>query len=353
MSAHWWWTWSIGLPTTAYAKSQWGPTSLTSVKTDNATNLNSPNPGSGAPGEEFNLRLTGTASVLSPPFDTGSVSQGWLVFRWNGNGNTLDTSVIARIVECMDGGTTTIIRLAAASSGNPATLNLFVNGTLVGTTTNTFGDAPEVVAIDFDLTQTPPQAGLVMSGVREITRAGGSGVPTTFDRIRLGSGFTVPQFAYLGDVALFDSLTDLTASTSQDVWVTYMKPDAVTDGDNSWSPTGGTDTQVISDRNVTTYTETVTDPDSLGITFESTSDRYATWFPTLIYGVAGVAYGVADVIHTTTIELSDDAGIATSTTDTLNAVGRFIGTWSPLNSSGSAWTLFNLNSASATYAVSS
>lgn len=353
MAAHWWWTWSVGLPVDIYAKSLWGPSSQDPalVSTNNATNLNSPNPGSGAPGEEYNLKVFGQSFILTPPFQNGVVTKGWIIFRWNGDNHALDISSGTRIIEVMHGGVTTVIRLAAATSTTPAALNLFVNGTLVGTSGNTFGDVTEVLAIDFDLTTTPPEAGLVVSGVREIARAGGSGTPTDIDRLKIGSGQT-SNYSYLGDPIVFNDLADVSVSDTQDVWVTYLIPDLVTDGDASWTPVGGTTTSVLADRDAATYNETTTGPDNLDLTFESTSDRYATWFPVLIYGVATVAYGVADVIHNTTIEMFDDVGSVSSTNDTLNAVGRFIGTWSALNSSAAPWTLFNLNSVTATYTVS-
>ncbi len=353
MSAHWWWTWSIGLPATAYANSSWALDSTTTVITNSTDTLNSPDPSAQAPGEEFCLELQ-DAGLNSPAFSNGTVSAGWFITRWNGSGSGLFSNAV-RIVELISGSTVRILLRPSTSGGSTTTLSLLVNGTLIGTSSTSFGDAAAVIAIDFDLTQNPPQAGLVVNGVREISRAGGSGSPTTVDRIGLGPGkSTAGATSYFGDLAIFSALSDFSdVAVTQDVWVTFLDPDSVTDGDNSWTPSSGTDLTAINDGSTTTYTQTTTDPDSLTIGFESTTDRLSTWAPTVIYGVAAITYGTASVITSTTLTMDDANGEVESVTETLNAIGNYVGTWEPLDSTGAAWSAFAVNSITIDYEVSS
>ncbi len=354
MAAHWWWTWSIGLPASAYTRSNWALSSSTTITTNGTTLLNTPPPTSNAPGEQHSLEI-GTGVIESPVFNNGTLSEGWFIVRWNGTGlGTLSNSSLQKLVELVDNSTVRIT-LRPTSNGATSTLSLLVNGTLIGTSSTAFGDGTAVLAIDFDLTQTPPQAGLVVNGVREITRAGGSGSPTTIDRMRLsgGKGGNNDR-SYFGDVMIFDDLNDFPdIATTQDIWVTYLAPVSVNDPDNSWTPSAGSDLDVLSDESITTYTQTVADPDDIFISFQTTSDRQPGWNPTLIYGVAGIAYTSGAVITTSTLSISDSNALVGSDTETINAIGYFIGTWEPLDSQAAAWTAFEVNSIEMEYQVSS
>lgn len=353
MAAHWWWTWSIGLPSSAYANSQWSLSNTTSITTNNTDNLNSPPASANAPGEEFNLEIVGPVTIDTPVFPTGPLSTGWFISRWNNAGTANFNTAIDILV--LQNNATNVIRLVATTSAVTSTLSLQVNGTLVGTTTAFYGDAAEVLAIDFDLTTTPPKAGLVVSGIREINLTAGSGSPTTVNRVRFNSGHTGGGNAvYYGDFALFDDLNDFTnVAETQDVWVTYLDANEVTDADNSWTPTSGTDVSVISDSNIATYTQSLTDPDTLTIGFESTTDRQTGWTPTIIYGASVVAYASAQIITDTTLTMSDANGTIDSSNDTLNAVGRFIEVYAPLDSQNITWDVAMINSITADYDVSS
>ncbi len=350
MAAHFWWTWSIGLPNAAYANSQWSVNSTTNVIPNNATDLNSPPPTAQAPGEEFNLEISGTASMDTPVFPAGPLTEGWFIVRWNNDNTGYNTS---QSIVVLQNGATAVVRLFGTAATVTSTLSLHVNGTLVGTTAGFYGDAVEVIAIDFDLSTTPPKAGLVISGIREINLTAGSGVPTTINRVKFSSGHGGGA-AYFGDFALFDDLNDFTDdAVTQDLWVTYLDANVVTDGDNSWTPTSGTDLSVVSDSSSSTYTQTLTDPDTLSIAFESTTDRTTGWLPTIIYGVAAVSYGSAAVITDTTLTMSDGNGVVDTSNDTLNAVGRFMNIFAPLDSTGAAWDVAGVNSIFNDYDVSS
>lgn len=351
MAAHWWWSWSIGLSSTAYANSSWAIRSIINTVTNSTEVLNEPDPSSNAPGEEYCLKLIDT-SINTPAFPDGSISQGWVITRWNASGTGGFNSGV-KILDLISGDTVRV--QLRPGSGTTAPLSLYVNGTLVGTTTGAYGDATAVLAIDFDLTQTPPQAGLVVNGIREIDRDSGSGSPTTIDRISMGTGkSTSSNVSYFGDFAVFNSLTDFSSdATTQDVWVTFLDPNAVTDSDNSWTPSAGTDLTDINDASISTYVQTTTDPDSLSIEFESTTDRLTGWSPTLIYGVAAITYGNAAVITSTTLTMNDSNGVVGTETTTQNAIGEFVGVWKPLDSSGNAWTAFEVNSIDIDYEVSS
>jgi hypothetical protein len=322
------------------------------VATDNQTNLNVPGAGANAPGESYNLRLTAADTLTTPALPGAALSEGWVHGRWNGNSQVLSNSAAVRILDVMN-GTTVVVTLRSSANTSPATLSLYVNGTLVGTSSGAYGDSTVVVAVGFDLTQPPPEATLVVDGVTEVALGAGSGVPTTVDRVRLGGGGSggASNF-YWGAVSVWDALADWAdLTTIQDVWATVLAPDLVTDADNSFTPSDTTDLGDISDADDATYISTSTDPDSVVVGFQSTTDKLAAWGPTVIYGMAAVAYGTADVITSTTIEISDSGGAIDSEAVTMNAVGKFAGVWVTASSLAAPLTAFDINSATATYTV--
>jgi hypothetical protein len=254
----------------------------------------------------------------------------------------------------MNGAATAVVTVRSAAAGVGVPMALYVNGTLVGTTTNFYGNGTEKYGVDFDLTTTPPQAGLVVNGVREVPRAAGSGVPTTIDRIRWGSGASGgSNYTYHGSLVVFDSLSDLTDLETQDLRCSFLTADAVTDGDASWTPTTTTDLGDVTDHSSATGTVSVSDPDTLGVAFQSFNDRFSGWAPTVIYGVAAISYNIGDAtVNQHTVELLDDGGsVKTSAAATIATTGGFVGVWSPLNSSAAAWTPTNVDAATASYTV--
>ena len=351
MPAHHWWSWGLGLPVSIYVNSRWAPSSTSSIATDNQTNLNSPDPSTNAPGETHNLGIVSVNYIDTPAFENGSMNTGWFISRFNANSRGLNASSSTRIVEFLN-GVTVVVRLIASSNGVTSTLNLYVNGTLVGTSTGAYGDSDNVIAIDFDLTQTPPEAGLVVDGTREIALGGGGGSPTTIDRIRFGSGqFGGSFYSFWGDWVMFDDIADLSDSETQNVWLTTIRVDGVTDSDASWTASSVSKTADVSDGDADTYVSTTSDPDTIEYTFDDPDTHVANWAPQIIYGVAAVAYGKADVLTDTTITLTDSGGTAASTNDTLNSVGRFVGAWAPDTSGAAAWDFFELGQAGVTYVI--
>lgn len=354
MAAHWWWSWSIGLPSTAYNGAGFTVSSTANLSTNDVANLFSPTPGVAAPSEETHVRHAAGATMLCPPFPS-PISAGWAVWRWRPNGNAL-TGGTARVLELMSGAATTRVDVRSRATGAPTLnnpLEVRVNGTLVGTSESLMYLASYyVIAVDFDLTTTPPQAGLVINGRREVARAGGSGVPTTIDRVRTGPG-TTSGTTYLGDVCVFSALADLTDRRSQDVWVTFLDPSLATDAGAAWTPVGGSDLSAVADADTTSYTESSTSPSSILFGFEDTTTRTASWTPTLIYGLAVVGYGTASATQTnTTLDVRDALNVSAGTVNvTLTATAAFFGVWCPDDGAALAWSATTLNAATAIYSV--
>ena len=342
MAMHWCWTFSIGMPTTWYANSTWGVSSA-SLNTASVTNLSSPvTPG--IPGDQYNYNnVNGGFFLTTPAFPAGSLAAGWALFRWNANGNTLSSSAGRPIVQLRDGGTT---RVEVRSAANAATaqLNLYVNGSLVGTTVAAYGGAEDYLAIDFDL--AVPEAGLVVNGTREIMRAS-SGAAGTIDRIHLGGSSN----CWWGDMIVFNSIADLTDAETQDVWVAYLAPDSATELVGTWTPSTTTLVGDVSDHTGATYDQTVSDPATISFGFESTTDREPGWNPATVYGVAVVSYGTADVLTATTLILQDAGGNVTTRNVTLNTTGDYVWAGSALASGAVAWTAAAVNTVTAEYTV--
>lgn len=350
MSAHWWWSWGIGLPSTSYSTTQWAVSSTSAVFTSNTTNLNSPT-GSTTPAETKNLRVDGFATLTTPVFPGGSINTGWVVLRWNPNlGGLATIGFLVFVLKIRTNSTDTVV-IKSTATATLAPLGVYVNGTLVGTSTDVFGQGSEVLAVDFDLTQTPPQAGLVVSGRRQVPRAGGSGVPVVVNNLQLSSGESSGT-AYLGDVVVFESLSDLTDATSQNVWVACMHPDGSTDADNSWTPTSGTDASVTSDGNPATYTESIDRPDTIDFSFQNRADVVAGWAPSTVRGVATVTYSSTTWSPTTSLTLLDNGvSVGAAGTGTVNSDGTFLGKWAALDSTSSPWTGPKIDTLGATFTV--
>ena len=355
MALRWAWDFGLGLPTVFYENSSdWGVTGGSArVDTASTSSLVSP-AGAGTPGEQFNCKISGTTvagQLFTPQFPGAAVTQGWFVDRWR-IASTISNSAAVNIIDLWEGGSKRVT-LRGDLSGNPVPLELFVNGTSVGTTTSLIGDAASyVLAIDFNMTAVPPQAGLVVDGTREIALGSGSGTATQITHASLGSGSSsngIP--GYHGCLLLFDSLAD-TRGMNPNYWGTGLNADAVSN-DVSWSIFGGAASKLaaISDRDETTGVETTTTPDSITVGFENTTDILAGWSPSTILMVVGVAVGSADVINTTTVDLSDGVGSAGTDTEVLTATPSTVIVYAELNSTAGAWTASEVNAATYDYDV--
>ncbi len=354
MAAHWWWTWSIGLNSTEYSTAGFTLSSTTNILTNNNTSLFTPVTGSPSPDEEFHLRISGTNSLITPVFTNGPISQGWIVFRY-ANLNQVILSPLARIVEFLDPISNVIFDLRFQTTGNGSVINLYVDNSLHGSSSiSIYQGRYYVFALDFDLTQSTPQVGLVINGVRQISRSTpGSGGTDEIDKIKFSSG-GLGGSASFGDVIVFNDLNDLTDKSSQDVWVTFLDPNFSNDPDNSWTPSAGSDLTAVNDANASTYTESATSPDSIFYQFESCNDRHPSWDPSLIYGTAFLILASANVSQTnTSLELEDAASTYVMTTNTiLNSTATFFGMWLPVDGNDDPWTKTNLEGLSLEYVVS-
>lgn len=366
MALRWGWDFGMTLATQFYRNSsQWGVTGNdAAIDTANTANLVSPS-GAGTPGEQAVVRMNLTSTALFTPdvsglpsaAPAGAIVAGWFSTRWRvasgavvGTGSLESTNPIFRLREAA----TERIRLAADFDGNPVPLELFVNGVSVGTTARLIGDASSyVLAVDFDMA-AGPDAGLTIDGVREIALtaggAGGAGIDNA--ELRSGAAQSTTVYGSHGLLLFFDSLAD--DGGNANYWGSALNADAVTDGDASWSIFGGAGSKVIavSDRLATTGIETTTDPDTVTIGFEDTTDILAGWLPTTILMVIGVAVGSADVIDQATVDLDDGAGSALAVTQTLSAVQNFVPVYSTVNSGATAWTAAQVNAATYDYDVS-
>ncbi len=358
MSLRWAWDWGLGLSRDFYANSaQWGITGTTTVETDSTTRLVSP-AGPGTPGEQNNCRIASLSSggqVFTPLFPGAAITEGWFVDRWRFTiGSGLSNSSLANIINLRESAVIRV-HLRASISGNPVPLALFVNGTVVGTTTRLIGDADAYVfGIDFDMAAVPPEAGLVIDGVREIVLTAGSGTATAITDASLGSGSASGSVSgYHGMLLLFDALAD-TRGENPNYWGTGLNANAVS-GDAGWSIFGGAGSKVIaiSDRVDTTGVETTTDPDSITVDFEATTDILAAWLPSTILMVVGVAVGSADVMNLSTVTLSDGVGTAGADTETLTSTQSMVLVYAELNSVAGAWTAGEVNAADYLYSVTS
>lgn len=356
MALRWAWDFGLGLPTIFYENSSdWGVDGPANVNTANTTFLVSPS-GGGTPGEQFNCSVASTTSsgqLFTPQFPGAAVTEGWFVSRWRIDG-AISASSLSNIIDLWEGGTKRV-NLRGDLTGNPVPLELFVNGTSVGTTTSLIGDADSyVLAIDFNMGVTPPEAGLVVDGVREIPLGPGSGTATQITHAGLGSGAASGAVdGYHGCLLLFDALAD-TRGQSPNYWGTGLNANAVSN-DASWSIFGGAGSKVIaiSDRDETTGVETTTDPDSITVGFQDTTDILAGWLPSTILMVVGVAVGSADVINNATVDLSDGTGSAGTDTEVLSATPSTVIVYAELNSVAGAWTPGEVNAATYDYDVTS
>lgn len=352
MSAHWWWSWGIGLPTASYNTSQWTLVSSSDITTNNTTFLNSP-VGALTPGETKNLKILGPATIATPNFQNGAVSKGWVVFRWNPNSGGLGRIGFLYVVCHVRNGSSNVITLLPSQTGAVSALSLYVNGTLVGTSVDTFGQCSSLLAIDFDLTTTPPEAGLVAGGLRQIARAAGSSIPTTINNVLFSSGENVGA-AYIGDIMVFNDLADFTDSTTQNVWVACLHPDTATDSDNSWTPNAGTDVTAASDGNPATWTESIDRPDTISYTFQNRADVLVGWAPVTVWGCSVVVYATTEWSPNVSLVLDDNAvAVGAPTVTTVDADGSFSGRWSAVNAAGTSWTGAQIDTLSADYTVNS
>ncbi len=354
MAAHFWWSWSVGLPSTAYNNSGFVLSSTGNISTNNTTTLFVPSPGSLSPSEEFHLTITANQTLKTPLFQNGAVTAGWLVFRFKPGTFSGTAMPIVKI----QSGSSSIVELrhlTADLATQYFTPSIHVNGALVGTA-ETFPseNALYVMAIDFDLGAAQPEAGLVINGKRQVVRDNsGAGSATTMNNVEFNSGATTGVTSIFGDIAVFNALADLTDRSSQDVWVTFLDPDAATDGDNSWTPSSGTDLTAVNDASATTFTQTVTSPDTITYGFESCNTRSSGWSPTKVYGLATFAYASASATQTnTTLALVDNVPATVSSTNvTLTTTNTFMGVWTAVDSAAAAWTPTSINASTAIYSV--
>lgn len=358
MSLRWAWDWGLGLSYEFYNDStEWGITGGgVDVFTDNITNLAAPS-GPGTPGEQYNCRIKNyspSGQVFTPVFPGASVTQGWFVGRYRIVGQ-LSNSSQSNVIQLREADSTVRVHLRGSLAGTPVPLELFVNGTSVGTSVRLVGDASSyVLAVDFDMAAVPPEGGLVIDGVREIALSPGSGTATAIARASLGSGgFGTSVSGYWGLLLLFDSLAD-TRGMNPNYWGTGLNANAVSN-DANWSIFGGAASKVaaISDRNSATGLETTTDPDSITVGFELTTDILAGWLPSTILMVVGVGIGTADVLNNTTLDLSDGTGTAGTGTDLLTATQNMVMAYAELNSVATAWTAGQVNAATYDWDISS
>lgn len=350
MAAHWWWTWSIGLPATDYSTAGFTVSSTSNIITNNTTSLFTPVLGSISPSEEFHMRAQGTATIVTPVFST--VDQGWLIFRWANLTNS-NLSPSGRIIEIMNSSVNVVFDLRVDSNSHTPFIQLYVDNSLVGTSIRACHPGRYYVfALDFDFTQTPPQIGLTINGIREISM-GGFGSQTFFDRIRFSSGGTGGTQTTFGDFIVFNSLADLNEKSSQDVWITFLDPDSATDGDNSWTPSAGTDLTAVNDADSTTYTETSTSPDSITYGFESCNTRQSGWNPSVVYGLATIALASANTSQTnTTIDLIDAVPASAGSLNlTLTSTAIFLGVWTADDSANNPWTQSSIDNSTIIYSV--
>lgn len=351
MSAHWWWSWSIGLPSTAYNNAGFVLTSTANISTNNTTTLFTPAPGSLSPSEEFHLRTLASNEIRTPIFS--SITEGWLIFRYRPEEYS---GTVEPILKIQNTGIS-VIEIGHSSADlntHFVSFILSVNGSLIGTSQRLPNrNAVYVMAIDFDVGASTPEAGLVINGIREVNRGSGSGSATTINNIQLGTGCTGTEDGFFGDIAIFNDLSNLTDRSSQDVWVTFLDPDTSTDGDNSWTPSAGSDLTAVNDASATTFTQTTTSPDSITYGFESCNTRQSGWSPTLVYGVAVIAYASADTTQTdTTLTLIDNVPASAGSTNViLTTTNTFLGVWTAVDSAAAAWTTTSINASTATYSV--
>lgn len=352
MAAHWWWSWSIGLNSTAYSNSGFTVSSTAFISTNNTSSLFTPAPGSISPSEEFHLRVSNNNSITTPTFQNGSVTQGWLIFRYLSEGfGPTGTSLIS-----LKNGATNVVELRHTELDTSLfQLSIFVNNALVGTSSVlAVLNANYIIAIDFDLVASQPEAGLVVNGKRQVVRGNsGTGSATSANNLQIFSGSTSSSASIYGDIAVFNSLSDLTDRSSQDVWITFLDPDQATDADNSWTPSAGTDITAVNDASATTFTETSTSPDSITYGFESCNTRRTGWSPTLVYGLATVAYASAATSQTnTTLDLQDLVPATVSSTNvTLTSTNTFLGVWTSQDSTTNPWTTAKIDGSTAIYSV--
>lgn len=352
MSCVWAWDWGVDFPTQSYADDPlWDVSDAPRVDTQSTTGLVSPT-SPDTPGEVRVCSLNDSAAkITTPPFPGGPYAQGWYWARWR-HTPTLALRSGFPLLELFEGGAVAV-EVEVVNSANPSPVNLNVNGVLVGTTAVAIGDAASyVLAIQFDFTASPPQAGLWIDGVNQVPLTAGGGGPGAIDSARLSSGTTAFSGESLWGLQLmFDDLAD--PGDNPDFWAGDPNTNLVTDPDASWSIVGGAPTQTaaLSDKNISTGVETSTDPDTLDIAYEATTDILPTWTPTNIIHVAAAVIASGEVINNATLTLDDGVGVVGSESVLTTSVPRIISFHAPLASGGAAWDVARVDACVTTYDV--
>jgi hypothetical protein len=354
MSCVWAWDWGVNFPTQSYSDDAlWGVTVPTGVVTNSVVNLVSP-VSPDTPGEAAVCLIQRfDSAITTPPFPGSPHDQGWYWMRWR---LLLPMVTTIDIMALRSGVSTDIVRLRPGAAGNPVTMQVLVNGTLVGTSLVAIGDAASyVIAIPIDLTLTPPQAGLYIDGIEQFPLTAGSGTPKTIDRAILKNPcFTsnTTSSTSWGLQLFFDALAD--PGDNADWWAGDPNTVSVLDPDNSWVIFGGaaTKTDAVSDKNLTTGIETSTDPDTVTFSYQATTAVLATWAPTNIIHVAAVVIGSGEVINVAALTLDDGTGVVGTETRGVTATAQLITYHAPLASGGVPWTTALVDAASGVYDVS-
>ena len=204
--------------------------------------------------------------------------KGWFVFRWRHGSATTTGYYLGALT---DGPLATVRIGVRASTSNLAnsTLNLYVNGTLVGTSTTAVGSSESLIAVKYDLSIATAAAGLWINGVQEVGVGGalvaGSGGTQTIDGLYFAGGYSYPYYNYVGDIIMYDSLADAGERTGVHLVPLDPTDDVLTTG---WTSTGANFFGEMDDYAATTYAQSVVDPTGpLELGHQERADVDALW----------------------------------------------------------------------------
>ena len=312
------WAWNQLSSTELNGMTGWVATSTTSVVTL-ASTFAGP---LGVSLTQYMLRTISSNSNIQRTLPA-AIDKGWLHFRVKshpGYGLWHSSYVLAGMY---DGATVRVYITTSAASVAAATLRLYVNGTLVGTTTTQVSDTERCIGIKFDVSIATAAAAIWVDGTQEVGTGGnlvaGSGGTQTVDTVRLGGGIIGGHTCYFSDFIVFDALADPGDKTSLYCPVFRPTDDVLTTG---WTSTGANFFGELDDEAAATYAQSTTDPTGdLEIGLQERADLDALFTAGSFEAVVVHAWAAGDgALQAATLGLKSNAA-AQSTARTLGAVG--------------------------------
>lgn len=344
MAVAWMWGWELGTTPLMYQNGGWTVTGNVDVA------FNDPfQPAGGFGGGRFTLLcrdqvFNNGGRVFTPTSGDNAIpvhTSGILHTGYKRVGNTAQDEGGALLKWMTSGGTVQVMSLRhTATTSAISPIGLYVNGTLLGTSTTTYTDTQPYHRIVIVYDGAAGDYDVYIDGVLEISV---SGSPETFANVDafqfwggqrgiFGSGPTQSGGRHDHIVYFDDTVGDL-AQALGEIFIQGLLPNADSI-DGSWlnvnGPNDGTNTDLhanIDDgQNLTDFIETTTTPDAVEVAHEDRADIDPGWAPSNVLYVQALQIARASGAISSGQVTIDSAGIAkhTSAAKTLGAAGVIV-----------------------------